>query len=186
MTAAARPTAVADRTDRLVDAITATVAGDSPWDAPSPCEGWTAAQVLDHLVGTERVFLTAHGVELGPLPDGDPAARWRTHGTQVVDALADPAVVDLEYDGYFGPTTVGESFSTFYTFDLVVHRWDLARAFGRDAALDDADLDLVEATLDHAGDALYADGICAPPVDVPADSSRTDRLVARTGRDPRR
>ncbi|WP_199583032.1 maleylpyruvate isomerase family mycothiol-dependent enzyme [Blastococcus sp. TF02-09] len=46
------------------------------WGEPSPCEGWTAADVVAHMVDTQRDFLGQRGVELGAAPDvaADPAA----------------------------------------------------------------------------------------------------------------
>lgn len=184
MTADATSTTLADRTRGLVAAITALIDRPDPaWSAPSPCEGWDAGDVLDHLMDTERGMLAEHDVALGDLPEGDRVTRWRVHADQLVDALSDPAVVDHSYEGYFGPTTIGESFGTFYVFDLVVHRWDLATALGGDTALGDDELDLVAATVETAGDNLYVDGICDQPVDVPLDASRRDRVLALTGRD---
>ncbi len=150
------------------------------WTNPSPCAGWTAADVVDHLVTTQRDFLTTHGVDLGPAPDvpADPAGAWRAHAA----ALADDAVAARGFDGFFGPTTVGSAFEQFSVWDMVVHRWDVATAVGADAGLTDAELDRVEAGADGFGPALYMDGVCGPAVDVPADADRPTRVLARLGR----
>ena len=34
------------------------------WDAPSPCEGWAARDVLGHVVDARRSFLTDKGADL--------------------------------------------------------------------------------------------------------------------------
>lgn len=86
------------------------------------------------------------------------------------------------FDGFFGPTTVGEAFVTFYAWDMVVHRWDLARATGLDAALTDAELDLVERGADGFGPALHMDGICAAALEVADDAARQTRVLGRLGR----
>ena len=114
------------------DRFTTTVSAVPDWDAPSPCEGWTVADVVEHVVTTQRDFLGQHA-DLGSLPSTtDPVARWRAHDAKVREVL--PALVDVAYDGHFGPTTVGQTMATFYGFDLLVHRWDVARA----ACLDDS------------------------------------------------
>jgi uncharacterized protein (TIGR03086 family) len=163
----------------VVDAVPA-----GGWDAPSPCEGWTARDVVAHVVETQREFLTGRGVDLGEEPDvdADPAAAWRAHAARVVAAVADPAVTEQRYDGHFGPTTVGATLEQFYVWDMVVHRWDVARSVGADPALTDAELDRVEAGADSFGEALYWDGICRPAVQPPADADRTTRVLARLGR----
>jgi uncharacterized protein (TIGR03086 family) len=92
--------------------------------------------------------------------------------------------VDREYDGYFGRTTIGETLANFYGFDLVVHRWDLARATGQDTAFTDAEMDRLEQSIAGFGDQLYAEGVCEPAVPVPDDATRQERLLATMGRHP--
>lgn len=156
------------------------------WSADTPCEGWSARDVVAHLIGAQREFLTGHGADLGQEPDldDDPAQAWRTHATHVMAALADDAVAGAAFDGYFGPTTVGDTLARFYVWDMVVHRWDVARATGGDASLTDDELDRVENGADGFGDALYSDGVCAPGVEAPPGSDRTQRVLARLGRTP--
>ncbi|MBM7808854.1 uncharacterized protein (TIGR03086 family) [Geodermatophilus bullaregiensis] len=154
------------------------------WDAASPCEGWTARDVVAHVVDTQREFLTGRGVDLGPAPDvaADPAAALRAHAERVLAAVGDPVVADARSDGFSGPTTVGETLEQFYVWDLVPHRWDLARATGQDAGLTDAELDRLEAGARSWGDALYTEGICRPGVEVPDGAGREARVLALIGR----
>ena len=180
MTSPATSFASADRPlTALLDAVP-----PAGWSRPSPCEGWTAADVVGHLVETQRQFLTTHGVDLGEAPDvaADPAAAWRRHAERVAWAVSDDAVPAREFDGFFGPTTVGAAFEQFYVWDMVVHRWDVARAVGADAALTDEELDRIETGADSFGPALHMDGICRPALDVPADADRRTRALARLGR----
>ena len=172
--------AAADRPlTELLDAVPAT-----GWSSPSPCAGWTAGDVVGHLIGTQRDFFGTHGVDLGPSPDvaTDPAGAWRSHAERIAGALADDAVPAREFEGFFGPTTVGAAFEQFYVWDMVVHRWDVALAVGADARLTDAEIDCMEAGADSFGAALYMDGICRPAVDAPADADRSTRVLARLGR----
>ncbi|WP_395659465.1 maleylpyruvate isomerase family mycothiol-dependent enzyme [Nocardioides sp.] len=163
------------------DRFSATVDATTDWSAPSPCEGWTAAEVVDHVVDTERQFLAGHGVELGDRPSGSPADVWAAHlsgvRAQVTDELR-----DREYDGFFGRTTVGATLDHFYGFDLVVHGWDLGSANGRPTTFTDADMDAMDAAFEGFGEHAYDDGVFKAPVDVPADASRQVRLLARMGR----
>ncbi|UZN03091.1 TIGR03086 family metal-binding protein [Cellulomonas sp. S1-8] len=157
------------------------------WEQPSPCEGWTARDVLRHVVDTERDFLDQRGVPLPAIDlDGDPAAVWRTHAAALTRAAADPAVGGLEYDGHFGRTTVGDSLLRFYGFDLVVHRWDIATAAGLDERFTDAELAFAEECAAGFGESLHAEGICRPGVEAPADADRQTRLLALLGRTPPR
>ncbi|MDN5861362.1 MAG: maleylpyruvate isomerase family mycothiol-dependent enzyme, partial [Pseudonocardia sp.] len=133
---------------RRADAFGAVVGtlGAAQWSAPSPCAGWSGADLVDHVIDTERDFLTGHDIDLGPRPAGDPAARWAAHRAALLDKV-DDTVLEREYDGYFGRTTVGATLSDVYGFDLVVHRWDLARAAGAEAAFTDAEMDGLEASI---------------------------------------
>jgi uncharacterized protein (TIGR03086 family) len=163
----------------LLDAVPAPA-----FDALSPCEGWTARDVLRHVVESQRQLFAGHGVDLGELPDldADPVRAWRAHAARVLEVLADDAVPAIAYDGHFGPTTVGATLVQFYVFDMVVHRWDVAQAAGLDADLTDAELERLDRGADSFGDALYMDGICKGGVTAPAGAGREAVVLARLGR----
>ncbi len=169
--------------DRRLTAVLDVVPAQD-WSAASPCEGWSARDVLTHLVDTQRDFFTGHGVDLGGPPevDTDPARAWRAHADRVMAALSDDAVAAKGLEGYFGPTTVGATFGQFYVWDMLVHRWDIARAAGGTASFSDAELDRIADGADSFGDALHMDGICRGGVDAPAGAEREARLLARLGR----
>lgn len=152
------------------------------WDAASPCAGWSARDVLDHVIETQRSFLAQREVDLGPAPTGEPAEAWRDHLNAIGRVVADHELVSREYDGYFGSTTIAATLATFYGFDLLVHRWDLARGLGRDIAFSEAEQETIETALDGFGEHLYDDGVCAPAVPVPDEAPRQVRLLARMGR----
>lgn len=112
-----------------------------------------------------------------------PFIRTRPRGRATIEeALADPAVPATEYEGWFGPTTVGSSFEQFYVFDLYVHRWDLASAAGLDTTITDVELDRLEGDIAAWGEALYLNGICRPAVDAPEGADRQTRVLALLGR----
>lgn len=152
------------------------------WNEQSPCEGWTARDVVAHLVDTQREFLIGRGLDLGERPDlDDPAAGWREHTGRVAALLTDDALVDAPYEGYFGPTTLGATFEQFYIWDLLVHRWDIAQSVGIRATFTDAELDRMEAGADSFGDALYMDSVCKSGVESASDD-RQSQILARLGR----
>lgn len=155
------------------------------WEAPTPCEGWSVRDVVTHVIETERDFLIRQGFDLGGAPDlADPAEAWRSHAEQVSQVATREGVASREYDGYFGPTTIGDTLADFYGWDLVVHGSDVARATGQPWSVDEEEAARLHATADGWGDALHSEGVCAPPVPVSEDASPTDRLLARLGRDP--
>jgi len=140
-----------------------------------------AARAID----TERDFLTRHDLPVADSPGlDDPPAAWRAHVATVTSAFADPQVPSREFDGYFGRTTLGATLDDFYGWDLVIHGWDVARATGQDWSLSDEEARAMHATADGWGDALYSEGVCAPPVPVPDSAPASERLLGRLGRDP--
>ncbi|MCH1868426.1 maleylpyruvate isomerase family mycothiol-dependent enzyme [Nocardioides sp. CFH 31398] len=168
-----------ERADRFAAALD--LAGGRG-DATTPCDGWTVADVVAHVVDTERDFLDRHGLPV-PAPSGDdPGARWRAHADAVAAVLTED-VAARPYDGYFGPTTIGATMADFYGWDLEVHAWDVAVAAGASYEIPDADT--LSRLADGWGPALHSEGICGPPVPVPDDASASDRLLGRLGRDPR-
>jgi len=154
------------------------------WTDPSPCEGWTARDVVRHLIETQRELFAGRGLALGDQPDidPDPAQAWREHAEQVRQMISDDAVPAISYDGYYGPTTLGGTLEQFYVWDMYVHRWDIAQSAGLDAGLTDAELDRIEQGADTFGDALYMEGVCRAGTPAPAAAGRLVHLLARLGR----
>ena len=164
------------------DLFTAVVDAATDWTAPSPCEEWTATDVVEHVVSTQRGYFDQRGADLGDLPVDDPSARWHTHLGQVRDVVADDRFATTEFDGYFGRTTVDELLANFYGFDMTIHRWDLGQAVGAPVTFTDDELDRIEQAIDGLGDMLYSSGACKPPLEVPDDAPRQQRLLGRLGR----
>ena len=124
--------------------FSAVVATVTDWSAPSPCAQWSAADVVAHVVDTQRDFLTQRGFDVGPRPEGDPAAVWHRHLDLVTALVQDERRVTAEYDGYFGRTTLAATLADFYGWDLLVHRWDLGRAAGQPVELSEQEQGRVE------------------------------------------
>lgn len=174
------------RAERITNLLATANDTRADWHGPSPCDGWTALDVLDHLVTTQAELLAEHGVEVPSVDVAvDQLAAWQAHTEAVVAQLGRDDVAGLAFEGWFGPTTLGATVDTFYGFDLLVHRWDLGRALGIDVRWSDEELDTIEAASAQFGPGLRMEGICGPPVELPAHSSRQDRLLGHLGRDPR-
>lgn len=169
------------RADRF-SAVLSGVPGESAWNASSPCDGWTAADVLDHVVDTQRDALTGRGLDVGERPTGNRVDVWSSHLANLRTLLADDDAVGTEYDGYFGPTTLAHNLALFYGFDLIVHRWDIGVATGQDVTFSEEEMSTAEQAADGFGDALHMEGICKSAVEISADAPRQDRLLARLGR----
>lgn len=152
------------------------------WTAPSPCSEWTAAAVFEHVVETQRSFLLGRGADLGAAPIGTPPEMWAAHVGAVAGVGADDDFVSSTYDGYFGPTTIADTLRDFYGFDMIVHRWDLGRAFGVKVSWSKDEMNLLESAMAGFGEALYSEGVCGSAVDVAADAPRQEQILGRLGR----
>ncbi len=177
---------VADRYRRLAAAMTAkieNVAADA-WTNQSPCEQWTARDVVRHVVDTHGTFQSLIGRTLvdHPSVDDDPLGAFVAVRDQMQADLADPAKVDQEYDGRLGRSTFGKAVDGFICFDLVIHGWDLSRATGQYDIIDPADVAQVQAQVDAMGEVMRANGVIGPAVEVPAGASAQDRLLGALGR----
>jgi len=179
-------TDVADRYRRLADRFT-TVVGDVPddaWAADSPCEGWSAREVVGHVVESEAGFLARF--DRAPELSGDPLADWPTVRDTMQACLDDPEVAGIEYDGMFGRTTFAATVDQFMCADLVVHAWDVARATGltQHEAMPAEEVERIHGELHHVGPALRSPGVFGPEVEVPADAPAQDRFLGFIGRHP--
>jgi uncharacterized protein (TIGR03086 family) len=175
---AARHAQVAGEFTRLVDAT-------PDWAAPAPVDGWTARDVVDHLVTWFAGFLAAGGVELpaGPSVTDDPASAWQHHADAVQALVAERGDEEFTHP-YVGTQSLAQAVDRFYTSDVFMHAWDLARAGGQEARLDE----------DFAGELLEGmrpieamlrdSGQYGPAVPVPEDAPVVDRLMGFVGRDP--
>ena len=152
------------------------------WACPSACEGWTAQDVLDHVIDTQRDVFGKRGLDLGPRPDGTPQEAWAAHTAALKSATNDEETLLATHDSFFGPTTLADTLLSFYCFDLIIHAWDIHQATGNDLKLTSAELDLRETCIRSWGEVLYQEGICKPPVEVPDDADRQTRILALTGR----
>ncbi|OLL73401.1 hypothetical protein Ae168Ps1_1783 [Pseudonocardia sp. Ae168_Ps1] len=165
------------------------VPGDDAWDRRSPVPEWTARDVVGHLVEWFPAFLAGGaGVTLpaGPGVDEDPVAAWRTLSDGVQALLDDPASAGRTLSNpHIGELDVPTAVSRFFTADVFLHTWDLARATGQDATLDPGRCATMLEGMLPLDDLLRASGQFGPRVAVPDDADVQTRLLAFIGRDPR-
>ena len=182
------PADPAERHREVADGFTARVQGTSDWDAPAPVAGWRARDVVGHLVEWFPAFL-AGGSDVslppGPAVDDDPVAAW-LHQTEAVQAvLDDPATADkVLTNPHIGEVPLDQAIDRFYTADVFMHTWDLARATGQDDRLDPELCAQMLAGMEPIDELLRQSGQYGPKVPVPADADVQSRLLGFIGRDP--
>lgn len=175
---AARHREVAATFGRLVD-------GTGEWRAPSPVAGWAARDVVAHLVEWFPGFLSGGGVSLpaGPPLDEDPGAAWHHHA-DAVQALVEQRGDESFTHPYAGTHRLEDAVDRFYTADVFMHSWDLARATGQDVRLDEDFAGGLLGGMQQMEDVLRSSGQYGAPVPVPPDAPVVDRLMGFIGRDP--
>ncbi|WP_117212118.1 TIGR03086 family metal-binding protein [Allorhizocola rhizosphaerae] len=178
----------AERHRRIAGGFTQRVRGTKDWEAPSPVAGWTARDVVRHLVEWFPPFLAAgSGVELerGPSVDEDPVAAWETQSAAVQAILDDPATPQrLLANRHLGEIPLDQAIDRFYTSDVLMHTWDLARATGQDDRLDPAECAMLLAGMEPIEEAMRSSGQYGPRVSVPADADAQTQMLGFIGRDP--
>lgn len=171
-------------------AFTERVAGASPsaWDNPAPVEGWVARDVVRHLVEWFPAFLESGAGEklaAGPSVDEDPVRAWAVQCEAVQALLDDPATADKTLSNpHIGELALDEAIDRFYTADVFMHTWDLARATGQDETLDPGKCaELLEGMREYES-AIRSSGQYGPRVEVPEDADIQTELLGFIGRRP--
>jgi uncharacterized protein (TIGR03086 family) len=162
------------------------------WEAPSPCAGWCALDVLGH-VGFATEFgtklLSGQPVDFAGAPNpprsavtGDPALWW---AGMVAPAKRAVQHADLStvVDSPVGRRTIGEGLS-FPAVDLFVHGWDLARSVGAEVDIPPEAMDFAHHVIDVIPEQYVRSArVFAAPIEVPTDASPQVQFLAWAGRD---
>jgi uncharacterized protein (TIGR03086 family) len=160
------------------------------WSNPSPCEGWSARDVLGHVIAVQGyVESLARGVAPtmnpygtpGDLAGDDPLRAWSTARESVLAAIDGPGVLDHTVQTFRAEETI-DNFLAWNVVDTLAHTWDLARAAGVDDHLDD---DLVAHATTQAAPAI--ESMRQPPffsseVVTTSDPSPAAQFLAMLGR----
>ncbi len=175
---------IAGRFTRLVDAVP----DDQTWARPAPPEGWNARDVVRHLVTWfPGLLYDGAGLTLpvGPDIDEDPVGAWRSFSDAVQAVLDDPANNGRAFSHpRIGDLPLTTAVSRYFTADVFLHTWDLARATGQDETLDPQRCAAMLEGMQPLDEVLRASGQYGPRVVVPADADPQTKLLAFIGRDP--
>lgn len=150
----------------------------------TPCREFDVAALTGHLLNSITVIGGAAGADI---PARDPDAPIR----EQVLAAARPAVAAWRERGLDGtvPFGKGEAPATMMarilSLEFLVHAWDYAEALGKPVDVSDA---RSEPVLEWARGIITPEGRASAgfddPIEIPADASGLDRLLAFTGRRP--
>lgn len=191
--------AISDRYRRHADAFERMIAAVRPdqWSNQSPCEQWTARDVVEHLVVMHGVMMGSVDRELSPAPSVivDPLRAFQSARADVEAVLDDPDLAGIETHTPNGPMRAEQQIDEVVSDDLVLHGWDLARATGQDDAMHSEDVQRLwtittaippELMAKYRTPNAFGPGIevFGPEVKIPDDAPLQDRLLGLIGRDP--
>lgn len=163
-------------------------------DDPTPCSGWTVAQVLLHAAGDQHAWASFVGA--CPLPPYDPFAPPRhldgtaedlilaaTEAAATAWARIDPAARTVRTPLPPVPTMSPELAAGACALDAAIHAWDIAAATGQESPLT-AELatqlqPAARATAEQLRGFAYAPALPSQPGDDDAAA-----LLRYLGRDP--
>jgi uncharacterized protein (TIGR03086 family) len=162
------------------------------WAAPTPCEDWDVRILVNHVVGEDRwtvPMLAGATVDevgdrlSGDLLGADPAGAARDAAAEADLAVGERGALDRTAHLSMGDTPAREYVHQLLAEHLV-HGWDLAVAIGAEPRLDaEAVRECARWFADRVP--MYREnGLISSGVDLPADASDQDRLIAGFGRDP--
>ncbi|MBV9319223.1 MAG: maleylpyruvate isomerase family mycothiol-dependent enzyme [Mycobacterium sp.] len=161
--------------------------GDGKWHRPSPCKAWSAAGIVEHVIGFHDVLLLR---PLGLKPDrprDDPQRRWELtfealHYALRREDLFERVIAVPAVEKNPATTLDAKKLLPRLTQDVLVHTWDLARAVGADDRLDPGWCAVFFGQLPPNPHALSASGMFAAPIAIDDDADIQSKLLARLGR----
>ncbi|GAA0590080.1 TIGR03086 family metal-binding protein [Actinomadura livida] len=176
---------------RALDLFEGLVAGTprDGWDAPSPCEDWTARDVAGHVTGGQYLIMAL--AEGRPEPDitrdparfvpGDVLMSWRTARKECAAALTADALARPIPFGGLGELPLADYLEA-YILEPLVHAWDLAKATDQPSRLDPDLVHHAFATAQVVAAHLRTTGHLAPPQRPQKGADEQTRLLAFLGR----
>jgi uncharacterized protein (TIGR03083 family) len=138
------------------------------WGARSPCEQWTARDLLAHVVENHRgVIASVRGGESEPL------------GAEIT---GDPEEAAKEMDGPTGKMPAGQIIGQFVTMDVLVHTWDLARTIGADERLDEDSVRRAYEALKPMDSMIRLPNVFGPKLESPVGADLQTEFLYFLGR----
>jgi len=158
------------------------------WNADTPCEGWSASDLVAHVVGVLDAIAqmaTTGEVARPQMPDaGDNVVDlWNEGRDNVFAALDQPDVLHKVGTFWFGESSI-EDLLSFSQWDTLIHAWDLGQAVGLDPHSNQALAENSIATIAPLAETLRGMQIIGEPVGVPGDADAMTRFLGLTGRNP--
>ena len=157
------------------------VGGTSDLAASTPCDDWSVRDLLNHMLDTQRYFLSAARGEQASPPSPNPPDVLSANPRQDFEQIQAEVADVFGQDGVIEKTgpALGIAFA-----DQLLHGWDLARATGQDDTMPDGLAQAAYDTIHGRFTDEQRKGVFKPELPVGDDATPQQRLLAYTGRDP--
>ena len=167
---------------------------DDGWARPTPCEGWTVADLVKHLIGggimsellldgasKEEAMAALFNLDL----DGDLRAAFTDARDRQAAVFARPAASATLCHHPMRDMPASE-FIWLRVRDTMVHTWDLARAIGADETLDQGLVATIWSHVEPVSPMLAASGMFGAGAsgNIADDASAQARVLDALGRRP--
>ncbi len=152
-----------------------------------PVTEWTASDVVRHLTdGSRRSSPPAAAPAAGgPSVADDPVRAWQAQCDAVQALLDDPATAGLVLRNlHIGEVPLDRAIDQFYTADVFMHTWDLARATGQDDRLDSGFCADLLAGMEPIEEVMRSSGQYGARVPVKDDADAQTKMLGFIGRHP--
>jgi uncharacterized protein (TIGR03086 family) len=164
------------------------------WSLETPCAGWTVRDVVNHVVGGNRMAVAllagASRDEAGAFRGvdalgDDPMAAFVRSADDLAASFAAPGARDRICHHGVGDIP-GEQLLGFRTADYALHAWDLARAIGADEQLNEGVVEELWQVMSPMAPMIGGSGQfgTGPSGDLDADAPLQARLLDLSGRRP--
>ncbi len=157
----------------------------------TPCTEWNVQQLIKHnilvaemiqsiLTGGAPVDAFAVG---GDLPEEGARDAFVARTNQVLEVIKTPGMLEKVIPSPFGEMPAG-NLLMFPFGDILIHKWDLAKATGQDTAMDSSMADVCFQAIAPMMEGARQGGAFGAQVAVTIDASSRDKLLGLTGRNP--
>jgi uncharacterized protein (TIGR03086 family) len=109
--------------------------GEAQMGLPTPCPGWTVADLVDHVIGGNGWVQSLAGRQPAPAPADNKRVATVLSAAGAQDVFAAEDGLTRMFELPFG-TMPGAAFIGLRTSDVYMHAWDLAKATGQSTDLD--------------------------------------------------
>ncbi len=159
--------------------------------AATPCSDWNVQQLISHNLKVAQMvhsMLTGgSGVDPfdvgGPLPPEGAVEAFAAASASVLEAIKAPGMAEKIIETPFGEMP-GAQFMMIPFADVLIHKWDLAKATGQDTSLDAGLSEACFGVMQIGTEMWREQGFFGPEITVPISASIQDKLLGISGRQP--